>query len=97
MNFSVEIVTFPCSFNSQLHELIERNSSMIDSKKKDYSQMSLDFITSLFMEQDCLPHSVLLQLFNECTLVHCDVGGSHGGLLGGQQLKFKYFPQINSK
>lgn len=79
MNFSVEIVTFPCTFNSQLHGLIERNSSMIGSKKKDYSQMSLDFITSLFMKQNCLPHSVLLQLFNEWPLVHCEVGGSHGG------------------
>lgn len=52
---------------------------MIDSKKRDYSQMSLNFIVSLFLQQNCLPHFVLLQLFNEFTLVRGEVEGSHDG------------------
>lgn len=52
---------------------------MIDSKKRDYSQMSLNFIVSLFMQQNCLPYWVLLQLFNKFTLVHGERGGSHDG------------------
>lgn len=93
LNFNVKIV-IPCIYVLLSITCTNRDKQLHDwfKEKKNYSQLSSNCIISLLLQQNCLPHSILLLISNKFTLVHCEKVTVP--FLGGQQLEIEHFPQI---
>lgn len=90
LNVSVKIVILYYTFFFPHSFLVQGTVAWLIQKKKDHS-LSSNYIISLLLQQNCLPHSILLWYSISLQWFTVKVTGS---FLGDQQLETEHFPQI---